>query len=65
MWVCKRCSSTFSDPDLTWDHGERYITCPVCLSRDLKETGICYVCGDPTDYSSRQLSKYSKRRGTK
>lgn len=50
MWVCKRCGQTFSDPDLTWDHGERYITCPVCLSRDLKETSICYVCGNPTDY---------------
>ena len=51
MWVCKRCKQTFSDPDLVWDHGERYITCPVCMSRDLKETGICYVCGNPTDYS--------------
>ena len=49
MWVCKRCGQTFSDPDLTWDHGERYITCPVCLSRDLKETSICYACGNPTD----------------
>ena len=50
MWICKRCKQTFSDPDLVWDHGEQYITCPVCMSRDLKRTSICYVCGNPTDY---------------
>lgn len=49
MWVCKRCGSTFSDPDLVRDHGEQYGVCPTCCSKSIKETRICYVCGNPTD----------------
>ncbi len=49
MWVCKRCGSTFSDPDLVKDHGEQYGVCPTCSSKGIKETQICYVCGNATD----------------
>lgn len=49
MWVCKRCGSTFSDPDLVRDHGEQYGVCPTCCSKSIKKTRICYVCGNPTD----------------
>lgn len=49
MWVCKRCGSTFSNPDLMIDHAEQYGVCPTCFSKNIKEARICYVCGSPTD----------------
>ena len=49
MWVCNRCECTFPEPDLTREHGEKYNTCPICLSKDVKETRVCYSCGNATD----------------
>lgn len=51
MWVCKRCGSTFSDPDDVMDEycGDRYAVCPICNSRTIKETRICYACGNATE----------------
>lgn len=49
MWVCRRCGSTFDEPEITTDHGDRYCTCPICMSEDVKETHVCYSCGNATD----------------
>ena len=49
MWVCRRCGSTFDEPEITTDHGDRYCTCPICMSKDVKETHVCYSCGNATD----------------
>ena len=49
MWVCRRCGSTFDKPEITTDHGDRYCTCPICMSKDVKETHVCYSCGNATD----------------
>lgn len=46
MWVCRRCGSTFNEPEITTDHGDRCYTCPICMSRNVEEIKVCYICGN-------------------